>query len=94
MFEKPEEIKFSDNDQDLSTIGSKIMSRKRLRIFEKITKKKLSLSQQFSDAPSDQRQQEEAVADLKKSFTSDASEISVEDAMTAEPHAGFLCIKV
>lgn len=64
------------------------MSRKRLRIFEKITKKKLSLSLHLSEQP------EEPVADLRQSFVSDASEISVEDAITPEPHAGFLCIKV
>lgn len=79
---------FSDDDQDLSTIGSKIMSRKRLRIFEKITKKQLSLSLQLTASP---EQPHEALSDLRESF---ASEISVEDASTPEPHAGFLCLKV
>lgn len=64
------------------------MSRKRLRIFEKITKKKLSLSLVSAEQP------DGAVADLRKSFCSDTSEISVEDAITPEPQAGFLCIKV
>ena len=82
---------FSDDDQDLSTIGSKIMSRKRLRIFEKITKKQLSLSLQLTASP---EQPHEALSDLMKSFTSAASEISVEAASTPGPHAGFLSIKV
>ena len=59
-----------------------------MRIFEKITKKKLSLSLVFAGQP------DEGVADLRQSFCSDASEISVEDAITPEPQAGFLCIKV
>lgn len=66
------------------------MSRKRLRIFEKITKKQLKMSQQFSTP----EQPHETVADLKRSFVSETSEVSLEDAVTPEPQAGFLCIKV
>ena len=67
------------------------MSRKRLRIFEKITKKKQGLSLQLIPSTG----QADEVSDLKQSFVSDASEISVEEAMTPDTQVGgFLCIKV